>query len=229
MRNGCQARCCILILVCLSTLIGSRAAAQGTSTPEERMQWVEVTRKLENAPLDDIVTKQGEAALKQVSDAHDIHVPLCPALLSEFNGMKYTYSHAITRQYMLASTAFLIENAGKASDLDAMNLAAVESVLLKKQSHPGCPGPARCPADGICDPFAIRFRVYQCFPTTFVPSVALHVVEFTFSGGFDSFRAHHLSLQAQDLSRTLACVRLWKIYFSLSQRMQALNQFCVLD
>ena len=25
-----------------------------------------------------------------------------------------------------------------------------------------------------------------------MPSVALHVVEFTFSGGFDSFRAHHV-------------------------------------
>ena len=34
--------------------------------------------------------------------------------------------------------------------------------------------------------FAIRFLLYDCFPTTFVPSVALHVVEFTFSGGFES-------------------------------------------
>ena len=35
----------------------------------------------------------------------------------------------MTWQYMLASTAFLVENPGKASDLDAMNLSAVESVL----------------------------------------------------------------------------------------------------
>jgi hypothetical protein len=53
------------------------------------------------------VNKQGELALKRLSDVHDVHVPLCPALLSEFSGMKYTYSHAITRQYMLASAAFL--------------------------------------------------------------------------------------------------------------------------
>jgi hypothetical protein len=33
---------------------------------------------------------------------------------------------------------------------------------------------------------AIRFTVYQCFSCTFVPSVALHVVEFTFLGGFES-------------------------------------------
>ena len=64
-----------------------------------------------------------------MSDAHDIHVSLCPALLSEFNGMNYAYAHTITRQYMLASAAFIIENPGKAGDTKAMNLAAAESVL----------------------------------------------------------------------------------------------------
>lgn len=124
----------ILVLSVLCIVIPQRASAQATSTPEERMQWAETTHKLENAPLDDSVNKQGEGALKQVSDAHDIHVPLCPALLSEFNGMKYTYSHTITRQYMLASTAFLIENPDKAADTNAMNLAAVESVLKTYQA-----------------------------------------------------------------------------------------------
>src|SRR5208282_5190288 len=37
-----------------------------------------------------------------------------------------------------------------------------------------------------CDPFAIRLLVYHCFPHTFMPSVALHVIEFTLSRGFDS-------------------------------------------
>jgi hypothetical protein len=105
MRNGCLAWNCILVLGRLSTLIG-RAAAQDTSTPEERALWVEVTHKLESAPLDNSVNKQREAAFKRLSDVHDVHVLLCPALLTEFNGMKYTYSHAITRQYMLASGAF---------------------------------------------------------------------------------------------------------------------------
>jgi len=120
---------CVLVLSGLVALIPQRAAAQDTSTTEEREQWVATTHKLESSPLDDSVNKQGESALKQVSDAHDIHVPLCPSLLSEFNGMKYSYSHQITRQYMLASTAFLIENPDKTSDLGAMNMAAVESVL----------------------------------------------------------------------------------------------------
>src|SRR5271154_6078125 len=111
----------VLILICIPSLFAETSAAQDTSTPEERAQWVEITHKLESSPLDDSVNKQGESALKQVSDAHDIHVPLCPSLLSEFNGMKYSYSHQITRQYMLASTAFLIENPDKTSDLGAMN------------------------------------------------------------------------------------------------------------
>jgi hypothetical protein len=43
----------------------------------------------------------------------------------------------------------------------------------------------------VCDPFAIRFLVYDCFSRTSVPSVALHVVEFTFSGGFESLPLRH--------------------------------------
>ncbi len=124
----------ILLVVLLAVLLGRNTAAQETSTPEERAQWVEITHKLESTPLDDSVNQQGEAALKRLSDVHDIHVPLCPAMLSEFNGMKYAYAHAITRQYMLASAAFLIENPDKAADAKAANLAAVESVLKTYQA-----------------------------------------------------------------------------------------------
>jgi hypothetical protein len=75
------------------------------------------------------VNKDGEWALNRLSEAHDIHVPLCPALLGEFNDAKYRYRHEITRQYMLASGAFIIENPEKAGDMNAMNLAAVGSAL----------------------------------------------------------------------------------------------------
>jgi len=109
--------------------IEQKMSAQGTSTAEERTRWAEITHKLESNPLDESVIKDGEWALKRLSDAHDIHVPLCPALLGEFNDAKYKYRHEITRQYMLASGAFIIENPAKAGDTNAMNLAAVESVL----------------------------------------------------------------------------------------------------
>ena len=123
----------LVVLWLFTVPIAWPAKAQNTSTPEERAHWVEITHKLESAPLDDSVNRQGEAAFKRLSDVHDVHVLLCPALLSEFNGMTYVYSHTITRQYMLASGAFQIENPDKAADTKATNLAAVESVLKTYQ------------------------------------------------------------------------------------------------
>lgn len=117
------------LMLGLCVVIAGRAAAQGTSTPEERVQWAEITHKLESNPLNESVNKDGEWALNRLSEAHDIHVPLCPALLAEFNDAKYKYRHEITRQYMLASGAFIIESPEKAGDTNAMNLAAVGSVL----------------------------------------------------------------------------------------------------
>jgi len=95
-----------LLAVGVLSILTATASAQDTSTPEERAQWAEVTHKLESAPLDDSVNKQGEAAFKRLSDVHDVHVLLCPALLNEFNGMKYAYSHTITRQYIVTSLVF---------------------------------------------------------------------------------------------------------------------------
>jgi len=117
------------VLVVFSVTSTPKAAAQGTSTAEERARWAEITHKLESNPLDESVDKEGEWALNRLSNAHDIHVPLCPALLGEFNDAKYQYRHEITRQYMLASGTFLIENSTKAGDVAAMNVAAVGSVL----------------------------------------------------------------------------------------------------
>lgn len=119
----------VLVLAVFSVASTRKATAQATSTSEERARWVEITHKLESKPLDEDANKDGESALNRLSNVHDIHVPLCPALLGEFNDAKYKYRHEITRQYMLASGAFIIENPDKAGDVNAMNLAAVESSL----------------------------------------------------------------------------------------------------
>jgi hypothetical protein len=118
-----------LVLGLFSVATAPMISAQGTSTPEERARWAEIAHKLESNPLDDSVNKDGEWALNRLSEAHDIRVPLCPALLGEFNDVKYKYRHEITRQYMLASGAFLIENPTKAGDVAAMNVAALGSAL----------------------------------------------------------------------------------------------------
>ncbi len=51
-----------LLVVSIISIVCATASAQDTSTPEERMQWVEVTHKLESSPLDASVSQQGEAA-----------------------------------------------------------------------------------------------------------------------------------------------------------------------
>lgn len=114
---------------CLCVIMPQKAAAQATSTPEERAQWVKITHRLESSPLDEAANRDAESALNQLSSVHDIHVPLCPGLLGQFNDARYKYHHEITRQYMLASGAFIVENPDKAGDTNAINLAAVESVL----------------------------------------------------------------------------------------------------
>jgi len=48
----------VLVLAVFFVTSTPKAAAQGTSTPEERAQWVEITHKLESSPLDDSVNKQ---------------------------------------------------------------------------------------------------------------------------------------------------------------------------
>ena len=125
------------VLCFLFVGIEQKMSAQGTSTAEERTRWAEITHKLESNPLDESVNKDSEWALNRLSDAHDIQVPLCPALLGEFNDAKYKYRHQITRQYMLASGAFLIENPAKAGDTNAMNLAPrTESSDSNRERHP---------------------------------------------------------------------------------------------
>lgn len=107
----------------------TRLFGQATSTPDERAHWVEITHKLESNPLDGALNKEGEKALKRLIEVHDVHVAICGAVFSELNASKNKYSGQITRQYMLASGAFVIENPDKAGDSAATNLSAVQSVL----------------------------------------------------------------------------------------------------
>jgi hypothetical protein len=116
-----------MVLLVLGT--SPAAPAQATSTPEERAHWVDITRKLESNPLDGALNKEAEKALKRLIEVHDIHVAICGAVFSDLTATKNKYSGQITRQYMLASGAFVIENPDKAADAAATNLSAVQSVL----------------------------------------------------------------------------------------------------
>ena len=119
----------LLIALVAAAAIVPRVHAQVTSTPEERRHWAEVTHQLESNPLDPAVQHDGVKVSHRIGDVNDFHVLLCSPLLTEFNSLKYTYSHAIVREFMLATAAFMIDNPDKASEFHQVSLAAVESVL----------------------------------------------------------------------------------------------------
>ena len=72
--------------------------------------------------------------------------------------------------------------------------------------------------------FAIRLSGYECFSYTFVPSLALHVVEFTFSRGFDSFRAHHLFQQLAGRYRRKTTCRVRTVSVSVKNAWPSRNK-----
>jgi hypothetical protein len=121
----------IVSILPLLLVLGTSPAvlAQGTSTQEERAHWVDITHKLESNPLDVALNKEAEKVLKRLIEVHDVHVAICGAVFSDLNAAKNKYSGQITRQYMLPSGAFVIENPDKAADAAATNLSAVQSVL----------------------------------------------------------------------------------------------------
>jgi RHS repeat-associated protein len=99
----------ILIFGCFLWLFVSGASAQDTSTPEERTQWVEVTHKLESAPLDDSVNQQGEAAFKRLSDVHDV---------LDYGNYTYTGSYDGLCQHALSAHKFTGKERDSESGLD---------------------------------------------------------------------------------------------------------------
>lgn len=103
--------------------------AQANSTPEERTRWIELTQKLESNPLDDQLNKEAVVAVRRLIEVKDIHVAICGAIFTDLGSSKSKYTEQITRQYLPASAAFVIQNPDKASDAALTNISAVQSVL----------------------------------------------------------------------------------------------------
>ena len=123
--------CCLTrwLLILFALAASPRLSAQTNSTPEERAHWTELARKLEVDPLNGGLNKDAEKALKRLIEIKDIHIPLCGPILTGLNTDKSKYSGQFTRQYLIASSVFVIQNPDKASDAGLINLSAVQSVL----------------------------------------------------------------------------------------------------
>lgn len=76
------------------------------------------------------------------------------------------------------------------NELDRIRFSADINDFLEWFRIDAMAGDPRTGTTSSRNPFAIPLAVFRCFAYTFMPSMALHAVEFTFSRGFDSFRAH---------------------------------------
>jgi hypothetical protein len=118
-----------LLIGLLALFCSPKLFAQANSTPEERAHWIELMQKLEVDPLNDSLNQDAEAAVKRLMEVHDIHVALCGHILADLQMDKKKYSGTITRQYLIASSVYVIQNSDKAGDTIGANLAALGSVL----------------------------------------------------------------------------------------------------
>jgi hypothetical protein len=111
------------------------AQASAQSSSQDRQRFVAIVRNLERTPFDRGVQADRRWALQWLTDAPDVSVTVCAGPLGNVVSEKgYKHSADIVVQYVLAMGAFIIENPGKADDLDAQQLAGVESALKTYRS-----------------------------------------------------------------------------------------------
>ena len=99
------------------------------STPEERKRFLEITKKLEQDPLNESFRADRDWALKWLEDVPDINVSMCTPVLGDLGDSGYRYAPEVGAQFGLSMAAFIIEHPSQATDLNAQYLAGVESAL----------------------------------------------------------------------------------------------------
>ncbi len=106
------------------------AAERGPSTAAERRRAVEITRRLERAPLAAKANADRIWLLKWINDIPDIVVRTCAGLLDGLpadDGGKF--GRKLFAQSMFGMTAYMIEHPAKRNDWVAVQTAGIESTL----------------------------------------------------------------------------------------------------
>ncbi|HKS30238.1 MAG TPA: hypothetical protein VJS44_20605 [Pyrinomonadaceae bacterium] len=130
----------IIAIAFVSLVVASPCAAQqpeqqrGPSTPQERGQAVNLTRFLEDDPLNEKAPEARRWLFKWLADVPDITITVCPEFLKPIMGKDKNYSSEILGQLIYGSAAFIIENPDSASDEAAVYLAGLESSLKVYES-----------------------------------------------------------------------------------------------
>lgn len=103
--------------------------AANHSTPEDRTRLVTIAHKLEAAPLDPALVPERQWAVSRAVAAPDIHVRICPSLLSDLRRPRYKYKSEIGEQLLISSAAFLIEHPEQVENSRAQSVGGMEGVL----------------------------------------------------------------------------------------------------
>lgn len=119
----------------LFLILPALAAARGPSTPAERKRAVEVTRRLERAPLAPDADGDRMWLLKWIIDIPDINIRGCSGpldALAQDDGSRH--GRKLYAQSMFGMASFLIEHPRQKDDWVAVQTAGVESTLRAYQS-----------------------------------------------------------------------------------------------
>ncbi len=125
---------CLAMLICCSLSTAQDAPKRGPSTADERQRFLQITRKMADAPLDPGLRADRDWALRWLIEIPDINVDVCNAPLGDFMNAHYKYTPQIIGQLTFSTGAFIIEHPDKAKDRDAQYVAGIEGALHAYQS-----------------------------------------------------------------------------------------------
>lgn len=119
-----------MLMLAMAVPAMTQSDSQGKpSTPEDRKRFVEITKKLEQDPLNESLRADRDWALKWLEDIPDINVTMCTPVLGDLGASRYRYAPQVGAQFGLGMATFIIEHPNQTTDLNAQYLAGVESAL----------------------------------------------------------------------------------------------------
>jgi hypothetical protein len=126
----------LLLILCYPLLLAPRLRAEerGPSTAEERAKVIDLTRKLENDPLNAQAEEWRVWLAKWIDEVPDVVVPVCPGLLPQLLRSQRNYSHELAMQVVYSSAAFIVEHPKQQVDQQAVFQAGVDGALKAYQS-----------------------------------------------------------------------------------------------
>lgn len=129
MRRSTPART-FAVFLAVALAAPALAAERGPSTKAERRRAVEITRRLERAPLAPNANADRIWLLRWINDIPDIVVRTCSGLLDTLpadDGEKF--GRKLFAQSMFGMTAYMIEHPAKKNEWVAVQTAGIESTL----------------------------------------------------------------------------------------------------